>query len=172
VVNARYASPVPGPSAFALLRSFTLPIGVTIVIPSLILVSERVRPVVGRVDLLGAVTGGPLVLVGLTLIAWTVSLFARKGRGTLAPWDPPRHLVVLGPYQHVRNPMITGVSIVVLGEALALHSIGLAAWGAAVVAINHVYFILSEEPGLRRRFGDEYERYSRNVPRWLPRLTA
>ncbi len=68
--------------------------------------------------------------------------------------------------------MISGVTIVVFGESFAFHSSGLAVWGGALIAINHLYFILSEERGLRKRFGAEYEQYWRNVPRWIPRLTA
>ena len=96
-------------------------------------------------------------------------LFARIGRGTLAPWDPTRHLVVEGPYRHVRNPMITAVLAVLAGEAALFGSPPLLIWCAAFFAINHVFFRLHEEPGLERRFGEEYRAYKRNVPRWLPR---
>jgi protein-S-isoprenylcysteine O-methyltransferase Ste14 len=106
---------------------------------------------------------------GLVLMAGTITLFARRGQGTLAPWDPPRRLVIAGPYAHVRNPMISGVAAVIAGEALALASPPLAGWLAVFLVVNHVYFVLSEEPGLARRFGAEYEAYRRQVPRWLPR---
>jgi protein-S-isoprenylcysteine O-methyltransferase Ste14 len=117
-----------------------------------------------------ALVGGVLVLLGLALVAWTVALFATVGRGTLAPWDPTSRLVVVGPYRHVRNPMISGVLSVLLGEAALFASLPLLFWFAAVFAVNAVYFPLVEEPGLRRRFGDEYDGYKANVPRWLPRL--
>lgn len=103
-------------------------------------------------------------------MAWTVSLFARVGGGTLAPWDPTSRLVVLGPYRHVRNPMITGVLAILLGEASLFGSLPLLLWFAAVFAVNAVYLPLVEEPGLRTRFGADYEAYRANVPRWLPRL--
>jgi protein-S-isoprenylcysteine O-methyltransferase Ste14 len=101
----------------------------------------------------------------------TISLFAREGEGTLAPWDPTRRLVVRGPYRFVRNPMITGVLCVLLGEAALFGSAGILALAAAFLAVNAVWFPLVEEPALRRRFGAEYDAYSRNVPRWLPRRT-
>ena len=115
------------------------------------------------------VLGAPLVAVGLALWAWTVRLFARIGRGTLAPWDPTARLVVHGPYAHVRNPMITAVLAVLLGEALIFGSTAIAIWAAIFVVINHVFFLAYEEPAVERRFGEEYRRYKANVPRWIPR---
>jgi protein-S-isoprenylcysteine O-methyltransferase Ste14 len=97
-------------------------------------------------------------------------LFARVGEGTLAPWDPTRKLVVRGPYRHVRNPMITGVLAILLGEAALFGSWPLLVWAFGFFALNAIYMPLVEEPGLVRRFGDDYVRYRRNVPRWLPRL--
>ena len=108
---------------------------------------------------------------GFALFAWCVMLFARVGRGTLAPWDPTRRLVAAGPYRHVRNPMISGVLLMLAGEALFWRSAALALWAGTFLVINHTYFLLSEEPGLERRFGDGYRVYRANVPRWLPRAT-
>jgi protein-S-isoprenylcysteine O-methyltransferase Ste14 len=107
---------------------------------------------------------------GLSLMVSTIRLFDRVGRGTLAPWEPTQRLVVAGPYRRVRNPMISGVLLNLAGEALLFGSASIAAWLACFFAVNHVYFLLSEEPGLERRFGDEYRRYRRAVPRWIPRL--
>jgi protein-S-isoprenylcysteine O-methyltransferase Ste14 len=129
-------------------------------------------PSLHAIDPLRGAIGSALIAAGLSMLAWTVSLFIRVGRGTLAPWDPTRTLVVLGPYAHVRNPMISGVLTVISGEAVTLASWSLAEWAALFFAINHVYFIVSEEPGLVRRFGAAYEEYTRNVPRWIPRWTA
>jgi protein-S-isoprenylcysteine O-methyltransferase Ste14 len=118
----------------------------------------------------GSAFGLALLAIGLVLVVWTIRLFSTVGDGTLAPWDPTRKLVVLGPYRHVRNPMISGVAFVLAGEAVLLGSPPLALWFAAVVVVNAVYLPLVEEPGLRRRFGEDYELYAANVPRWLPRL--
>jgi protein-S-isoprenylcysteine O-methyltransferase Ste14 len=143
-----------------------LPFVVTIVVPGILVWRNG-----------GDVAAWPLVLVGVALIAlgvallaWTIELFATVGHGTLAPWDPTSRLVVVGPYRHVRNPMISGVLAVLLGEAALVGSPPLLLWFAAVFAVNAVYFPLVEEPGLRRRFGADYDAYRANVPRWLPRL--
>ncbi len=115
--------------------------------------------------------GLALAAVGLTLAAWTVRLFTVQGRGTPAPWDPPRRLVVDGPYRYVRNPMITSVLAMIAAEALLLQAWPLAGWLAVFLAANAIYFPLVEEKGLERRFGDDYRLYKANVPRWIPRLT-
>ena len=117
------------------------------------------------------VAGAALFLAGFALFAWCVGLFGRVGEGTLAPWDPTRRLVAVGPYRYTRNPMITGVATMLCGEALALGSRTLAIWAAGFVAVNHLYFLLVEEPGLERRFGASYREYRAAVPRWLPRRT-
>jgi protein-S-isoprenylcysteine O-methyltransferase Ste14 len=143
-----------------------LPVTVTVVVPALVL--WRSGADVAAWPL--AVLGVTLIALGLALVAWTVALFATVGRGTLAPWDPTSRLVVRGPYRHVRNPMISGVLAILLGEAALFGSVPLLVWFAAAFAVNAVYFPLVEEPGLRRRFGEEYDAYSANVPRWLPRL--
>jgi protein-S-isoprenylcysteine O-methyltransferase Ste14 len=117
-----------------------------------------------------AVVGIPLVAIGLVLLASTIKLFASVGRGTLAPWDPTTRLVVRGPNRYVRNPMISGVLFALLGEAALAGSLPLLLWFGAVFAVNAVYLPLVEEPGLSRRFGDDYATYKANVPRWLPRI--
>ncbi|NIW96539.1 MAG: isoprenylcysteine carboxylmethyltransferase family protein [Phycisphaerae bacterium] len=114
--------------------------------------------------------GALLLVVGLALFSWCVSLFARVGRGTLAPWDPTRNLVAVGPYRYVRNPMISGVVLMLLGQALVWGSWVMGIWTGGFVFINHIYFVLSEEPGLERRFGESYRLYKANVPRWIPRM--
>ena len=117
----------------------------------------------------GRVAGALVFGLGLALFTWCVALFARVGRGTLAPWDPTKQLVVVGPYRHVRNPMITGVATMLAGEALFFHSARIGYWLLLFLAINQVYFLLLEEPGLLARFGDDYARYRAAVPRWVPR---
>jgi protein-S-isoprenylcysteine O-methyltransferase Ste14 len=144
-----------------------LPVTMTILIPALIV--WRSEPDGG--GWLLAAAGALLVASGVALVAWTATLFARRGRGTIAPWDPTSRLVVVGPYRHVRNPMISGVLAILLGEAAILGSLPLLLWFAGVFAVNAVYLPLVEEPGLRRRFGPEYDAYRKAVPRWLPRPT-
>ena len=111
-----------------------------------------------------------LVVIGLTLFISSLRRFADDGKGTLAPWDPPRRLVINGPYRYVRNPMISGVVLLLVGEALLLRSLPLAVWAAAFAALNAVYLPFVEEPMLRARFGESYATYCANVPRLIPRL--
>jgi protein-S-isoprenylcysteine O-methyltransferase Ste14 len=118
-----------------------------------------------------ASTGGLFIAFGLGMLVWTVVLFDRVGEGTLAIGSPVK-LVVRGPYRHVRNPMMTGVFCIQLGTAIATASPWLFGWfafffTAVLIAIRGV-----EEPHLRKRFGADYDEYRRNVPRWIPRLTA
>jgi protein-S-isoprenylcysteine O-methyltransferase Ste14 len=122
----------------------------------------------GALAVLAAVLGSALVAIGSVLVVWTIALFVRVGRGTLAPWDPTSRLVVQGPYAHVRNPMISGVLFLLLGEAALLGSVPLFVWFALVGVVNAIYMPIVEEPGLVRRYGEEYERYRAHVPRWHP----
>lgn len=112
-----------------------------------------------------------LFCTGLALAFWTVRLFIHVGQGTPAPWDPPKRLVVRGPYRYVRNPMITSVMLMLLAEALLFRSWPLAAWLTGFFLINALYFPLVEEKGLEKRFGNDYLAYKRHVPRWFPRMT-
>lgn len=143
-----------------------LPVTVTVVVPGLVLWRSGADLAAWPLAALGVA----LIAVGLLLVVWTVTLFARLGKGTLAPWDPTSRLVVAGPYRHVRNPMISGVLAILLGEAALFGSLPLLVCFGAVLVVNAVYFPLVEEPGLRTRFGEDYERYRANVPRWVPRL--
>jgi protein-S-isoprenylcysteine O-methyltransferase Ste14 len=154
-----------------LLSIALLPFVVVVLVPRWLLEGEsRAGSVASPPALVvGRVLGTVVFVAGLALFMWCVVLFARVGRGTLAPWDPTRRLVVVGPYRHVRNPMISAVASMLAGEALFFFSTRIALWLAFFFALNHAYFLLIEEPGLARRFGEEYRRYRVNVPRWLPR---
>jgi protein-S-isoprenylcysteine O-methyltransferase Ste14 len=151
-----------------------LPFVVTVVIPLILLCLAGPdtfglwKSVATRIAL--SFVGGILIGVGLLLVIATIRLFAIVGNGTLAPWNPTQNLVVQGVYRHVRNPMISGVMTVLLGEAVLAASLPLACWFTVFVVVNAIYIPLSEEPGLVQRFGNDYEAYRRNVPRWIPRL--
>lgn len=97
---------------------------------------------------------------------------SRIGKGTLAPWDKKQNLVIVGLYRFVRNPMLTGLILILLGETLATASAPLFGWCIAFTTVNSIYIALVEEKALDEQFGEEYLIYKRNVPRWLPRLTA
>jgi protein-S-isoprenylcysteine O-methyltransferase Ste14 len=115
--------------------------------------------------------GCTLIGLGLLLMYKTISLFATVGEGTLAPWDPPRRLVVRGIYRHVRNPMISGVLSILFGETALFGSVALLVWFLVFFAFQVAYMPMIEERGLAKRFGEDYLVYKRNVPRWMPRLT-
>jgi protein-S-isoprenylcysteine O-methyltransferase Ste14 len=117
----------------------------------------------------------PMALAGLAAAAlgtfgllWCIWHFAATGRGTPAPFDPPRRLVVRGLYRVVRNPMYLSVVIVVLGWALVLRETVLVWYAGAGWLFFHGFVVLAEEPDLRARFGEDYVAYCRAVRRWLP----
>ena len=113
-----------------------------------------------------------LTSIGLSLSVWTVRLFMKFGNGTPAPWEPPKKLVIRGPYRYVRNPMITSVLLMLLAEALFFQSWPLAIWMLLFFTGNAIYFPLIEEKGLEKKFGEEYRMYKKHVPRWIPRFQA
>lgn len=154
-------------------KSFILPFMVLLIIPATILWATGFKigwglglPWDGVIVLAGALLMGS----GLYCLSITIGLFINIGRGTLAPWSPTSKLVVIGPYRRVRNPMISGVLMTLLGESIVVGSAGIFIWFLLFLVINHIYFVYCEEPGLATRFGDEYLAYKRNVPRWIPRL--
>ena len=113
---------------------------------------------------------GLLVLgLGAALLLACIWEFARRGRGTLSPVDPPTELVAQGLYRYVRNPMYLSVATILLGELLLAPSRAFLRYAATVFALFNLAVIFYEEPSLRRRFGDSYERYRYAVPRWIPR---
>ncbi len=155
-----------------LLSIAVLPFVVTVVIPVWL---ARRNGIALRVadklpELLLQLAGLGVLGIGLVLFASSLRRFATEGRGTLAPWDPPRQLVVRGPYRYVRNPMISGVLFVLFGEALVLLSRPHLTWALAFLVMNAIFIPLLEEPQLARRFGAAYDEYRRHVPRIIPRL--
>jgi len=147
------------------LISLVLPVTVLILIP---LVIERDFSIKHIVTL---IPGLLFIAIGLTLLIITIFSFIRIGKGTLAPWSPPEKLVTSGLYRYVRNPMISGVMITLLGETISIMSYNLMIWTITFFIINNIYFFLYEEPNLKKRFGQEYLDYKKSVPRWIPRLS-
>ena len=113
-------------------------------------------------------TGAIIAVLGAALAAWCVLAFALRGRGTPAPFDPPRRLVVAGPYRYVRNPMYLGAALALLGAAIFYGSVILAGYAVAFLAAAHLFVTRYEEPVLSRTFGPDYDDYRRRVRRWLP----
>ena len=143
----------------ALVAFLALPGTVAFAVPVLLL-----RPA-GRTRL---EPGGAVVLsVGIVVLLACVREFYVAGKGTLAPWSPPRHLVTSGLYRFSRNPMYVGVLLVVIGWALGFRSRALAIYGLALAVAFHLRVVLGEEPWLARTHGEAWEQYRRRVPRWL-----
>jgi protein-S-isoprenylcysteine O-methyltransferase Ste14 len=155
-----------------LLSVAALPFVVAVLVPVWLARTNHVSLAIGPSGpaTFAQVGGMLLILIGLLLFSASLRKFATDGEGTLAPWDPPRRLVVRGPYRYVRNPMISGVLFVLFGEALILLSRPHLVWALIFLAANAVWIPLVEEAGLRRRFGDSYAEYCRHVPRLIPRL--
>src|SRR5262245_8490885 len=155
-----------------LLSIAILPGTVTLLVPIWIARRYAVAPAFGASAgaLALQLVGVALFAVGLLLFLASLRRFATEGEGTLAPWDPPRLLVLRGPYRFVRNPMISGVIFILFGEAFVLLSLPHAVWAATFLALNLVYIPLLEAPQLERRFGESYREYRRHVRRFLPRL--
>ena len=152
---------------FLFRRGFILPVVVTAVVPTILLLATGHF---SRVELESGVGGGAIGAAGVLLLISTTRLFERHG-GALAPWNPPRTMVVTGPYRYLRNPMISGIFLMLLGEAVTFRSPWLGGWLAFFVTAQLTYVAFEEEPKLRQRFGADYEHYCRQVPRWIPRLT-
>jgi len=106
--------------------------------------------------------------VGAAIYARCVWEFVTRGRGIPAPIDHPKHLVVTGLYRYVRNPMYLGVLLFLLGEALFLRYRGFLLYTAVWFTFVHLTVLVYEEPNLRSKFGESYERYTRSVRRWVP----
>jgi protein-S-isoprenylcysteine O-methyltransferase Ste14 len=158
------------PSLLKHLRDIILlPFMVTVVIPYL---SYNEKQALLPNNLISKSAGIIFFIAGLFLFLWTNYLFKTFGKGTLAPWTVKQHLVIRGPYKYCRNPMITGVLCILIGETLFLHSTNILIWTCIFLTVHIFYFAFKEEPDLYKRFGEEYKTYKANVPRWIPRLTA
>jgi protein-S-isoprenylcysteine O-methyltransferase Ste14 len=123
---------------------------------------------------LGAVEYGGIVVAvaGGASALWCILTFVLVGRGTPTPFDPPRKLVVKGPYRYVRNPMYIGAALALSGAALFYRSAPLFGYAVVFLLVAHVFVVSYEEPTLVRLFGAEYEAYRARVGRWLARRPA
>ena len=108
-----------------------------------------------------------LLSLGTALLIWCVREFYVAGRGTLAPWDPPQHLVKTGPYRVSRNPMYLGVDLILAGWSTLWGSRALIIYTVLFMMGFHLRVLLAEEPWARRRFGAEWDAYRARVPRWI-----
>ncbi|MBX7258697.1 MAG: isoprenylcysteine carboxylmethyltransferase family protein [Candidatus Hydrogenedentes bacterium] len=112
------------------------------------------------------------MLFGALILLWCATDFVRVGKGTPAPIDPPKELVVRGLYRYSRNPMYVGAVSALLGEALLFQSWTLFVYAAVCAVIMHTFVVLYEEPTLRKKFGPAYEAYLVHVPRWLGKVKS
>ena len=124
-----------------------------------------VRPSAIKLEQVTGMTSGS---IGAGIALWCVITFASVGKGTPAPFDPPRRLVMKGPYRFVRNPMYIGAGLALAGAAIFFQSLALLGYTVLLILVTHIFVVFYEEPTLRRTFGKEYENYCRTVSRWWP----
>src|SRR5712692_1024057 len=149
-----------------LLFTILVPGTVTVLVPYLLLTSGfQLFPVeIGALRILGL----PPILLGAVTYLWCAWDFTFVGRGTPAPIDPPKELVVRGLYRYLRNPMYVGILSILLGEALLFASWRLFEYTAVAFSFFFLLVVLYEEPMLRQKFGESYRKYCKRVPRWIP----
>jgi protein-S-isoprenylcysteine O-methyltransferase Ste14 len=128
--------------------------------------SGIIRPEIGPQQIIAMVIG----LFGAVIALWCIFTFAIIGKGTPAPFDPPRRLVINGPYHYVRNPMYIGAGLSLAGAALFFESWPVLVYTGVLFLITHLLIVFYEEPTLRETFGKDYETYCIKVNRWLPRI--
>lgn len=108
-----------------------------------------------------------LFLPGLLILLVCIADFARKGKGTLSPADPTKHLVISGLYRYSRNPMYVGVLLMLAGEAIFFQSFILAGYALLIFLLFYGFVVWFEEPRLKKDFGQAYEQYMNTTPRWI-----
>jgi protein-S-isoprenylcysteine O-methyltransferase Ste14 len=113
-------------------------------------------------------TGLAFFILGLTLLIWCVRDFLVAGHGTLAPWDPPKNLVIIGLYRYSRNPMYVAIIILLSGWVLSTGSPLLAMYGCALASLFYLRVVFGEERILAEQFGEQWTDYEKKVARWLP----
>lgn len=152
-----------------------LPFVVLFLIPAMILIFEERRTNMVKnefpMKFVLIIISFLCLLIGISLFITSNRLLIQKGKGTLAPWDPPKEFVASGPYLHVRNPMILGVILMLIAEAIFFLSPGILRWALIFIGVNLFYIPFIEEKALIKRFGDCYKVYREKVPGWIPRVT-
>lgn len=151
---------------------FTLlvPGAITAVVPYLLL-SRRLERFAFDIGLFRPLGVVPIAL-GVAVYAWCAWEFGVAGRGTPAIYDPPKVLVVRGLYRVVRNPIYIGIALILFGEAVVFQSLTLLVYAIVVWLACHWFVLYGEEPELLNKFGEAYEVYLKDVPRWIPRLSG
>ena len=145
--------------------TFLVPGSITILVPYWLLSSRSVAPLeLGLFRYFGLLP----IAIGAAIYFWCAWDFTFAGRGTPAPIDPPKELVVRGLYRYVRNPMYVGILLILLGEAFHFASQRLFAYVAVMFIVYFLVVMLYEEPTLKHKFGESYRRYCKDVPRWIP----
>ena len=141
---------------------------VLVVLPSRMLSQAGIvrPPASGALQIIGV----SVVVVGGVPALWCIATFALVGKGTPAPFDPPRRLVIQGPYRVVRNPMYVGAALALGGAAVVYQSLSLLGYAGLFVVLAHAFVVWYEEPTLRKTFGREYHEYCARVERWRPRV--
>lgn len=147
----------------ALIAFMVLP-GIAAFIAPLII--AKIDPWRGNLQAPGIFT----MCLGAVSLIWCVRDFYVSGKGTLAPWGPPKKMVVVGLYRFMRNPMYVGVILLVLGWSLYVLSPILILYDVVLIIGFHIRIIRNKEPYLKQQFGEQWEMYKQEVPRWLPRM--
>lgn len=150
-----------------LIFTVLVPGSVTILIPRWLLSGEASSSI-GSLRLIGLA----LILVGVAIYLWCAWDFATFGKGTPVVFDPPKVLVARGLYCFVRNPMYVGILSILFGEAALFASLRLTEYAAVVALIFHTFVVLYEEPALGKQFGESYQNYYAQTPRWFPRFKS
>ena len=154
----------------SLLFGLTVGFGLMILLPYFMMTinNQLPLPVVNHTFL--KIIGVALVALGVFIFLFNTFAFKRYGSGTPVPIEPPKELVAEGLYKYVRNSMYLGYFGIVFGEFFILGHLTLLFYAMLFVILTHLYVVFNEEPGLKKRFGNNYERYIKSVPRWLPKL--
>ncbi len=161
------SSPSPiGPAIKTVIFTFLVPGSATVFIPLGILPKNSLQQL-SDLDLLHAAAFFPM-LMGLLIFLRCAFDFVFAGRGTPAPIDPPKELVVRGLYRYVRNPMYVGIILILIGEAWLFGSWVMAVYAASFLTIFNLFVLFYEEPVLEKKFGESYRRYCATTSRWIP----